>query len=69
LIDENGNYTMALPCQRCQRKIINSQIEEVVILRDDGTPLRLDVREYVKDDTLWYETLMEKAVKGDTTNL
>ena len=68
-IDDNGNYTMALPCQRCQRKIINSQIKEVVILRDDGTPLRLDVQEYVKNDTLWYKDLMKKAARGDSTNL
>jgi dCMP deaminase len=35
-INKDGKYTIALPCQRCQRKIINSQIHQVIILRDDG---------------------------------
>jgi dCMP deaminase len=67
-IDEKGNYTMALPCQRCQRKIINSQIEEVVILRDDGTPMSIKVEEYIHNDTLWYKELLRKA-REDSTNL
>ena len=60
-LNASGEYTMALPCQRCQRKIINSQIEEVVILKDDGTPLKVKVSEYVENDTDWYKTLIEKA--------
>ena len=60
-LDSKENYTMALPCQRCQRKIINSQIEEVVILRDDGTPMNIKVNEYVKADSNWYNELIVKA--------
>jgi dCMP deaminase len=65
-IDSDGKYTMALPCQRCQRKIINSQIKEVVILRDDGTPLRVQVEKYIERDSSWYKDLLEKSHKNST---
>ena len=55
----DGGYTMALPCQRCQRKIINSQIKDVVILRDDGTPMTVEVDEYIKTDSDWYTKLVQ----------
>jgi dCMP deaminase len=62
----DGKYTMALPCQRCQRKIINSQIREVVILKDDGTPMTINVKEYVDADSKWYRELLNKARKTST---
>jgi len=68
-LDDKGNYTMALPCQRCQRKIINSQIDEVVILKDNGTPFTIKVEEYIKNDTVWYKDLLDKASKENSTNL
>ncbi len=68
-LDDKGNYTMALPCQRCQRKIINSQIDEVVILKDNGTPLTIKVEEYIMNDTVWYKDLLDKASKENSTNL
>jgi deoxycytidylate deaminase len=68
-LDDKGKYTMALPCQRCQRKIINSQIEKVVILKDNGTPLTIKVEEYIKNDTIWYKDLLDKASKENSTNL
>jgi dCMP deaminase len=60
-INSDGGHTMALPCQRCQRKIINSQIKKVIILRDDGTPMTIDVKEYVKSDSHWYSKLIDEA--------
>jgi len=63
-VDRDGAYTMALPCKRCQRKIINSRIKEVVILKDDGKPLRVDVEEYVKADSEWYKAALEEARKS-----
>ncbi|MCW4049430.1 MAG: dCMP deaminase family protein [Candidatus Bathyarchaeota archaeon] len=60
-ITDEGKYTMALPCQRCQRKIINSQIKEVVILKDDGAPMKISVNDYIKQDSEWYTNLIEKA--------
>ena len=65
-LDTDDKYTMALPCQRCQRKIINSQIKEVVILRDDGTPMTINVDEYVEADSLWYRELLSKAREAST---
>jgi dCMP deaminase len=60
-INSEGKYTIALPCQRCQRKIINSQIKEVVILKDDGSPMRIKVEDYIKQDSEWYRELLNKA--------
>ncbi|MBN2335378.1 cytidine deaminase [Candidatus Bathyarchaeota archaeon] len=69
-LDADGNYTMALPCQRCQRKIINSQIEQVIILRYDGTPMTIDVESYVKQDGEWYrEMLRDAEERRVSTNL
>lgn len=59
--DREENLTVALPCQRCRRKIINSQIEKVVILNDDGTPLEFDVTDYVEEDTRWYLKELERV--------
>jgi dCMP deaminase len=62
-INKDGKYTIALPCQRCQRKIINSQIHQVIILRDDGKPMTIDVQEYIKSDTDWYTQLIKETNK------
>ncbi len=63
-VEADGRYTSAIPCQRCRRKIINSEIEEVVILKEDGRPLRLKVKDWVAEDTNWYLGELEKAKKG-----
>ena len=67
-LNPDGGYTLALPCQRCQRKIINSQIKQVILLRDDGTPMTIKVEEYIKADTDWYTNLIKKA-KTNPKNL
>ena len=59
--DKNGSLTMALPCQRCRRKIVNSQIKEVVIISDDGKALHFDVSHYSEEDTNWYLEEYKKA--------
>ena len=61
--DEAGKLTMALPCQRCRRKIMNSQIKEVIILSDEGKPLHYDVGTYAKEDSDWYVQEYGKAYK------
>lgn len=60
-LDADGKYTYAIPCQRCKRKIINSEIEEVVILDDTGKPLRFKVIDWVAEDTAWYLGALEKS--------
>lgn len=67
-LKEDGTYTLALPCQRCQRKIINSQIEKVILLKDDGKPMTIKVDEYIKGDTDWYTQLIKEAMQ-DPKNL
>jgi dCMP deaminase len=59
--DAKGNYTKAVPCQRCRRKIINSEIDEVVVLDDNGEPVRYMVEDWVKEDSDWYRRELEKA--------
>ncbi len=59
--DKDGKLTMAVPCQRCRRKIMNSQIKEVVILSDDGKPIHNDVSTYAVEDTKWYMKAMSDA--------
>lgn len=60
--DAEDNYTRAVPCQRCKRKIINSELEEVVILDSDGGPIRYDVEDWVEEDTDWYRRKMERII-------
>jgi len=60
-IDRNGRLTMALPCQRCRRKMINSQIGKVVIMSSEGKPLHFDVADYAKEDSDWYQDALRKA--------
>jgi dCMP deaminase len=52
--DRNGKLTMAIPCQRCRRKIINSQIKDVIILSSEGNPIHYDVNSYAEEDSKWY---------------
>ena len=60
-VDADGNYTKAVPCQRCMRKIINSEIDEVVILDDNGEHARYMVEDWVQQDTDWYIKEYQKA--------
>jgi len=62
-LNPDGGYTRAEPCQRCQRKIINSEIDEVVLLDEKGQPVRVDVRDFVQRDTAWYVKEINKARK------
>jgi dCMP deaminase len=59
----DGKYTRADPCQRCKRKIINSEINEVVLLDEEGQPVRIDVKDFIQEDTAWYVKEINKARK------
>jgi len=59
--DADGNYTRAIPCQRCKRRIINSEIEEVIILDSTGEPITYNVKDWIKEDTDWYRRELERA--------
>ena len=60
-LDPDGGYTRAYPCQRCKRKIINSEISEVVLLDKEGQPVRIDVKDFIQEDTAWYVKEINKA--------
>ena len=62
-LDSDGKFTKAVPCQRCRRKIINSEIEAVIVLNDDGKPVRYEVCDWVKEDSDWYRG--EYAARND----
>ncbi|MGD0804063.1 MAG: dCMP deaminase family protein [Candidatus Bathyarchaeia archaeon] len=62
--DKDGKLTMAVPCQRCRRKIMNSQIKEVIILSSEGKPLRAEVSDYAEEDTMWYMNALKTAKKS-----
>jgi dCMP deaminase len=59
----DGGNTRADPCQRCKRKIINSEISEVILLDEDGQPVRIDVKDFAQEDTAWYVKEINKARK------
>jgi dCMP deaminase len=59
-LDAEDNYTFAIPCQRCKRKIINSEIDEVIILNDMGKPISYKVSDWVEEDTDWYVKQLKK---------
>lgn len=61
--DREGKLTMAVPCQRCRRKIMNSQIKEVIILSNESKPLRSEVSTYAAEDTKWYIDALKHAKK------
>ena len=62
-LDSDGRHTKAVPCQRCRRKIINSEIEAVIVLNNDGRPVRYEVNDWVKEDSDWYRE--EYAARKD----
>lgn len=51
------------PCDRCKRAIINAGIKEVVIKKSDGSIARIDVAEWVSEDTKRYLEKMEEVRK------
>jgi dCMP deaminase len=61
--DKDGKLTLAVPCQRCRRKIMNSQIKEVIVLSSDGKPIHSEVSEFAQEDSEWYMDALKKAKK------
>jgi len=60
-LNADGKYTRADPCQRCKRKIINSEIRAVILLNEEGQPVRIDVKDFIQEDTAWYVKEINKA--------
>jgi len=64
--DRDGKLTMAIPCQRCRRKIMNSQIKDVIILSSEGKPILSNVSDYAKEDSEWYINLLNNVKKKNS---
>jgi len=64
--DRDGKLTMAIPCQRCRRKIMNSQIKDVIILSSEGKPILSNVSDYAKKDSEWYINLLNNVKKKNS---
>jgi deoxycytidylate deaminase len=52
------------PCDRCKRAIINAGIKEVVTKKSDGSIVKTNVAEWVKEDTEQYTKKLEEARKA-----
>lgn len=59
----DGSLTEARPCDRCKRAIINAGIKEVVIRKSDGGLAKIDVANWVGEDTERYLKKMEETRK------
>jgi dCMP deaminase len=58
---KDGSLAEAKPCDRCKRALINSGIKEVMIRRIDGGITRVNVEDWIKEDTKNYlKKLKEK---------
>jgi dCMP deaminase len=62
-LNSDGKFTRADPCQRCKRKIINSEISEVILLDEKGKAVRIDVKDFIQEDTAWYVREIGKLQK------
>ena len=62
--DRGDKLTMAMPCPRCRRKIMNSQIKDVIILSSEGKPIHFDVSGYAKEDSDWYLGAMKNTKRN-----
>ncbi len=61
---KDGSLTEAKPCERCKRAIINAGIREVVIKKSDGRIAKINVADWVSEDTERYLKKMEETRKG-----
>ena len=59
----DGSLTEAKPCERCKRAIINAGIREVVIKKSDGRIAKINVADWVSEDTERYLKKMEETRK------
>lgn len=64
---KDSSSAEAKPCDRCKRALINSGIKEVVIRRTDGGIARVNVEDWIKEDTENYlKKLKEKNLTQTT---
>lgn len=61
----DGSIAEARPCDRCKRILINAGIQRVVIKKQDGKIEKIDVSDWVREDTeLYKKRLIEVRSHG-----
>lgn len=63
----DGSLAEARPCDRCKRILINSGIKKVVSRKRDGSIARVDVANWVKEETEKYLKEINEARKRTET--
>jgi dCMP deaminase len=64
-IDVKTNKPVAgMPCPRCKRVLINAGIKEVVTIDENGSIVRYDVNNWIKEDKNSYSDIVEKTKKN-----
>ena len=64
-IDVKTNKPVAgMPCPRCKRVLINAGIKEVVTIDENGSIVRYDVNNWIKEDKNSYSDIVEKTKKS-----
>jgi len=61
---KTNSVVEAIPCNRCKRIIINAGIREVIIKTENGIK-RIDVKDWIKEDTENYVKTFENLNKND----
>lgn len=57
---KSGKVVKSVPCDRCKRAIINAGIVAVVMINEDGSIEKINVKDWVNEDTSKYLSLLDK---------
>lgn len=61
---KTGKVVKSVPCDRCKRAIINAGLVAIIMINDDGSVERLNVADWVEEDTDKYLDLLDRIGKG-----
>ncbi len=59
---KTGKIVKSIPCDRCKRAIINAGIVAVVMIDENSNIERIDVKDWVKEDTENYLSMLKDAL-------
>lgn len=62
-IEKNGRLVEAEPCDRCKRILINAGIEKVMTKKAEGKIKKIEVEEWISQDTNIYLKKLKEAKK------
>lgn len=61
---KTGRPRRGIPCDRCKRAIINAGISTVVMMKEDGSIEKINVKDWIKEDTEKYIRMVREAKRG-----